>query len=1409
MGETPSGSDLFNDLAHEFAERYRRGERPSPSEYVERYPDLAGEIRDLFPALVMMERLGGDEPTRVTAAGRPAPIPVPDRLGDYRILREIGRGGMGIVYEAIQESLGRRVALKVLAPDRFAGGVAMIRFRREARTAALLHHTNIVPVFGVGEHEGVPYFAMQYIQGRSLDVVLREVAGLRRDTPSRAGPGGGTGVVTRRFSPPAGESEAEADGPAPLSTADASTAGADAPAAGRAGTDPPAPGQARRPSFRDAARMIAQAADALAHAHAHGVVHRDVKPANLLLDDDGTLWVSDFGLAKAEDSEGLTRPGDVVGTLRYLAPERFAGRTDARSDIYSLGMTLYELLALEPAFRASDRASLMRAILHEEPRRPRAVDRRIPRDLETIVLKAIAKDPAHRFAGAGEMAAELSRFVEGLPICSRRPSVAERVWRWSRRNPAPALLGLLASVLAAALVIGSVAAAWTFREQRDAVSSQQVKTAANLARALAAERRSEAELGRWKRLRARDLRLSGGSVHRAEGLRILVEAAEIASKVGAPPEDLAELRDEAIATLALDDTPRVETRPAPDLVSPRASGAFEADRYIVLGDDGSIHVHRLSDRSELKVVKAGRPANRDWPLLSPGGRFLGTRAGPSRVELWDLERGEIPAAWPADARGLAHRADGRQVAALRVDGELIVFDLPAMTVAARARIESEVHVLLSHHWMALSGDGRRAAVLLKNNEGIAVYDLASGRRVADLKIPIPQIYASLAINREGSLVAFAHDRAITVFDVAGSEVIARLQGHQGEGLTTSFQPRGGLLVSSGWEETTRLWDPIQGKPVAILAGKRAAWADGGSRLATVVNREEFVIYGAAVADQRRTIDCRTLGDRPGRALHGPARVEYSPDGRLIAMAMRPDGVRIVRASHGAPLARLPIGDCDEAAFLPDGDLLTYNYRGLSRWPIRRLPDGALRLGPPRPLAGVDGPSDSVLSGLAASASGRLVGVASPRSPGALILDPDQWRRRTWLIPHATIRDVAISPDDRWVATAGWGMEPDSRRVYIWDAADGKKLLTLEAGLARVAFSPDGRWLGVGGMYRYRFHKAGSWEPAAEVEHGVQGGTMPMAFHPGSRVAAVLVDESRASARLVEVETGRVLANLEPPDAAQTLCLAFSPDGRYLAAGQSDHRVHVWDLARVRHRLGDLGLAAGLPDVFGGAAVPAGSAEAPSVDRIEVVGADPAGLRWLEIQQILRGAWVAFLRILDPGLNNSEELRFRAERWIRLGQWRLAAADCRAALARRPDSSRAAYLLARCLVNDPGIGDPGEAVRRARTAVALRPEYGESHVTLGAALYQAGSFAEAVAELEAHIPRAPSGAGVGWLYLAMCRHRLGQAAAARAALTEAIRWRTTTRAILPADADVFRDRLREAESVLAGAPPDLPADVFAR
>ncbi len=352
------------------------------------------------------------------------------RLGDFRILREVGRGGMGIVYEALQESLGRHIALKVLLPHAVLDDRSLRRFQQEARSAARLHHSNIVPVFGVGACDGQHYYVMQFIQGLGLDRVL---AALRRRSSETAG----------------GPEDCSAD-----TLAGSLLSGVFAPAEASFNTPPPEPtspavlSDPGRPYWQSVARIGIQAAEALAYAHTQGVLHRDVKPSNLLVDGQGTVWVTDFGLAKASDSEDLTHSGDVVGTLRYLAPERFAGRVDARSDVYALGLTLYELLTLRPAFDRTGRDELLRQVMHDEPPAPRQVNPSVPRDLQTIVLKAMARDPAHRYRGAAELADDLKRFHEDRPIRARPVSGVEKLWRWCRRNPALAL-ALAAVVLLA------------------------------------------------------------------------------------------------------------------------------------------------------------------------------------------------------------------------------------------------------------------------------------------------------------------------------------------------------------------------------------------------------------------------------------------------------------------------------------------------------------------------------------------------------------------------------------------------------------------------------------------------------------------------------------------------------------------------------------------------------------------------------------------------------------------------------------------------------------------------------------------------------------------------------------------------------------------------------------------------
>jgi serine/threonine protein kinase len=440
MSESGTRSARVIELAEEFLERHRRGERPTLRDYIDRHPVLADQIRNVFPVMAMREDIAlADDPMASvagTAAARPAPVGEATsriELGDFRIIREVGRGGMGVVYEAEQISLGRHIALKVLARQGLAGSSHLQRFLFEARAAARLHHTNIVPVFGSGEQDGVHYYAMQFIRGRGLDVVFAE---LRAEASGSATIilTASTGPLTAQFS---GVGE-----PGGAVAADPSRAEVET---GTAGTlTNVSESQARAPYYHAVARVGADVADALAYAHSQGILHRDIKPSNLLLDVDGTVWVTDFGLAKAAEADGLTETGDLVGTLRYMAPERFEGWSNPRSDIYSLGATLYELLTLHPLFDEPNRAKLMKMVAHEAPVAPRKLDPGIPRDLETIVLKAIAKEPEQRYGSSGQMAEDLRRFLADQPILARRTGRVERLWRWSRRNPA--LAGSIAAL---------------------------------------------------------------------------------------------------------------------------------------------------------------------------------------------------------------------------------------------------------------------------------------------------------------------------------------------------------------------------------------------------------------------------------------------------------------------------------------------------------------------------------------------------------------------------------------------------------------------------------------------------------------------------------------------------------------------------------------------------------------------------------------------------------------------------------------------------------------------------------------------------------------------------------------------------------------------------------------------------
>ncbi len=687
------------------------GSGPSIAEYAACYPELADQIRRLLPALVMVEQdLSIDVDT--ARAGRDPVESQSRRLGDYRILREIGRGGMGVVYEAEQVSLGRRVALKVLPGHVVGDRHALERFRREAKSAARLHHTNIVPVFEVGQEGEVAFYAMQFIQGQGLEQVIAELRrllapgleagelgtrradGLEASTTVGAARVSVKSLLRQRELGQLAESvltgrvmwegtERPATNPPTTNTAVA-TEGFDSNATaglapfGAKEAQPPArpasiklsgsamlPGGThiseidstgrRQPFFRSVAQIGRQAAQGLAYAHSRGIIHRDIKPSNLLLDSAGVVWVTDFGLAKA-DEDGLTATGDILGTFRYMAPERFRGQGDARADVYALGLTLYELLTLRPAFESSDRLRLVEQVKTAEPVHPRSIDRHIPRDLETIVLKAIEKEPEARYQSADAMAEDLRRFLADEPIKARQVSTSERYWRWARRNPVIATLGGVLTVVLVAVTIGSVAAAAYFKESARRETSL-------AAREQLANQQSQQDRQAAIEERDHSRRLSAGLAldkgialaeegHADRGLLWMLEALKTA------PDD--------------------------------AEGFQNAVRWNLGAWLGQVH-------KTLKIVDTGGPC--DYVGFSPDGRSFATGFNPvdrsiaTPINLWDTASGQklsslpgafAPFAFCPDGKVLVARDDQRRVVGHRSDHGAGALDDVAAYGTARA-----------------------------------------------------------------------------------------------------------------------------------------------------------------------------------------------------------------------------------------------------------------------------------------------------------------------------------------------------------------------------------------------------------------------------------------------------------------------------------------------------------------------------------------------------------------------------------------------------------------------------------------------------------------------------------------------------------------------------------------------------
>jgi serine/threonine protein kinase/WD40 repeat protein/Flp pilus assembly protein TadD len=1362
MNEMHSELDFVAKLADEFLARYRRGERPSLTEYAEKYPELAAQIRDLFPPLMVMEEFGSVEEPRT------GPVPgihlnradVPQQLGDYRILREIGRGGMGVVYEAVQESLGRHVALKVLPSHGLLSPTHLERFRREARAAAQLHHSNIVPVHGVGEHDGVHYYAMQYIQGQGLDEVLKEVIRLRGKVRSQKTEDSGqksedrgqrseieyversrelcASLAEELLSGHLGEARTCSSGGAPLDKSkDAANRGPEGspsrPTKDGSTSKTELTAQSEAQYFRSVAQMGVQVAQALDYAHKQGITHRDIKPSNLLLDTRGTVWITDFGLAKAEGSDELTRTGDIVGTLRYMAPERLNGRSDSRSDVYGLGVTLYELLTLRPAFEEPNRPQLIEQITRDDPPRPCGVDRSIPHDLETIILKAIAKEPGRRYSTSGELAEDLSRFLAGEPVRARRIGLGERAIKWVKRRPAVAALLAVSAAAVLVLTIGTLI--YTARlgaAIQDARNAEQEKT-----RQLAVSQVKEAQARR-----------NGGLVgRRFESLEALGKAMEHFRLLGELDEQRTlELRNEVIACLPLADLkPEKKANPGPGWSSPLQFDAA-LQHYVVSprpldspGRQGELSIRRLADDQEIARLP-GFGVRAVATQFSPDGRYLAVHyeQGQRHNYVWDLSRREpiLKVSQDTFQSYVAFSPDSRLAALPRPDASICIYELPSVATYKNLAPGLPGGKVYFHP------NGQQLAV--QNGRTVQLRDLNDGKEVARFKHQSG--VACLAWRSDGKLFATGcYDSDIYLWETAHPDQPLRIvKGHLGAVVHLSFSHAGDLLWSDSWDSTSRLWDPTSGRQLFSRP-----WEQG---------------YGHSFTpdDQRLGGGWQVAAGRECRSFHGPKAllwVAIHPGGRLMATAATTGGVRLwdLAATHEGDkeLAILPVGSCARVCFDPkDGSLLTDGSVGIQRWPITQDPQtGSLRVGPPKILNlydpdRLDNPDYDPQFAL--SDNGRVI-AHSPWRGEVSLIDLDNPARK-FVLERRRMRDPAFSPDGRWLATGNW----QGRGTSVWDVQNGKLAHELDLNepeqdsAAWTAFSPDGKWLVTGIYAEYRFWEVGSWQQKRVIPRDNAGKSRGwIVFSPDGKMVALL--NGVTEVQLLDPDTGREFARL--PAAATPFC--FSPDGSQLVtdAGR-DGTFQVWDLREIRRQLAERDLDWNLPPYS-----PASDATMP-----------------LRVQVDLGEAAKPL----------TAEARARRE----IERYRLA-------IKTKPDNAYLCNALAWSYATAPEAQrDTKEALRLAEKAVRLKP-YTATYVnTLGLAQYREGRYQQAVDTLLPNL-KASDDQYLGWdLYvLAMAHHQLGQTALARTYFAWAVRWVSDHKKLSPDYAEELRAFHAEVEALL--------------
>ncbi len=1230
-----SERDPLEQLAAQFLDLHRQGQRPVLADFAAQHPQYSRQILELFPALVALEAAGPRGVHDSLGFCGEAGGATQQTIGDYRLLREIGRGAMGVVYEAEQCSLDRHVALKVLPWHATASNVAVERFRREAKAAARLHHTNIVPVFEVGQAGEVCFYAMQFIEGRSLDKIVVELRRLqRRDDASLAE------VADQEVEPSARSLalslSSPVAGPAIL-LQDTVRVQRDE-TANAAPQDPQTLSLAQSSKqhyFRSIARIGQQVAEALAYAHERGVIHRDIKPSNILLDATGVAWVADFGLAKTDDV-ALTRSGDILGTIRYMAPERFEGECEPAADVYSLGVTLYELLVLRPPHETAERAELIAHITQRDVPRLRTLDPRISRDLEMIVHKAIEREPSHRYANATALAEDLRRFLADEPILGRRVSVWRRLWRWMRHNRLLATTTLGSAVLLLTVAIAASFASAQFLVLATQERTARLDTAAHLYRSLVGE--------------AKATRLARREGYREQVWALLDEARRVESEA----VDRRELRREAIQSLGdfVGLQPRVLSKfPAPV----RAVAVASHAPIVAVGlENGAIQWHDAATGKRLFASNSPASAITQLQFTRSGALLSADAAG--MVRLWSRRPDK---AWQATRVGevsteilaLQEGSLERLMVASRLHPDDTVIHIDNLAQRRRAQVDPGLRLNAA----TFSSDGSLLAGVGENS--VYVWETGSGRLIERTTTSLGELTGA-TFSSDGSLLLCTGEQGLVTFD---------LPELQQQNITRTGQVAAAALNAAG----SQLAMFTQGRRVSL-------WSVHGNReLATLSHPGRQDVHTLAfdahdqrlVSADRDTVRIWNLQgspevmELPGHA--GPISViAFSPDSARLLSGSKDHSLTLWNVNAGQRLGTTNLaGPLQAGAFSANGRLLAAADTS-------------------NQLTLLDGTSLKAHSTLEHTL-GLVQGVAFTRDRRHLIAcgeqgvrvwslgkheeDPSATPQLLRTIPATNARSIAVSADSRLVA---WH-EDTALRVLVLDAPTTWTCTAPPAlaGRQNLVFHPDGRHV----FFVDAQGQLVQWDLFADRLAAVigdletfQGGEL--ALHPAGRWLAVNANPWHVDVwDTVEHRQEFVLREQQTAVSG----MAWSTSGDRLAYGSQMGRVTLWKLGAIRKALAAIELDWSNDQLLG-AAVAKHRSTLVALD--DALRADPehAMLRVRRASVLLaQGKTDAALADLDRALKAKPPLpaalAARASLHVHEKKWAEAAEDLRQSLSAQPDS----------------------------------------------------------------------------------------------------------------------------------------------